>query len=399
MLAAAAAADTACAQASGRTSLGLPSCQFGDYSILAGGSVGVLNLQALRPNELSGQVFGETLSGYHSGRAHVVWVRKDSGGTIRQVYVGSCNTLRYPGGRQAGIIEGTVYAVSAGGGATEQRNAFAFRAAQTGAFVSPQPPRPPAISSTPPLADPEGGWQVVANAHASPLILNVGPQGEVAGWMFDEPIIGHYAKDAGTIAFLRGGARTPSQFYQGRIVGQGHAARLEGEFYALKVSGGASPDRNVFEFSASNRSPFFNVQSAANDTLCFDIYHAQTGGARLLMYNCDSSSAHQHVAFLPPLRQRGSKAAVMRHSGKCLDVAAASEAVDAHINQFRCHGQANQRILVEDESAGYRFRFEHSNLCIGYNPDEPESEIEDTAYVARQIDCSSNYTLFTVDEQ
>ena len=52
------------------------------------------------------------------------------------------------------------------------------------------------------------------------------------------------------------------------------------------------------------------------------------------------------------------------HSGKCLDVAAASTDDRAEIIQWQCHGGENQQWRVEAVTGGYQLVARHSGKCL-----------------------------------
>jgi len=75
---------------------------------------------------------------------------------------------------------------------------------------------------------------------------------------------------------------------------------------------------------------------------CLDIADGSTANsAHLIQFDCHNQS-NQRFRFKRILNNVYEIRAV--HSNKCLDVADASNANGAHVIQFTCHGQLNQRI-------------------------------------------------------
>lgn len=345
-----------------------PPCRFGQFSISANGRNGVLAIQVSADNTISGQVFGDRISGYYVRRHGVlVWLRGPANAES-QIYVGRCSSDIRP---NSSAIVGVLHALNGAGGATAQRNAFAFRAWQPLAIMSARPPSNPANSPMP-LADPRGAWWATADAVNSGLVIEVDQKGAVSGALDGGPIAGHYASEAGTMAFLRFRCtglpcitRTPVQFYEGKSVGTGASARFEGRYYGLDATH-APASANGASFGAANRQPdFYHYESLTRPTECLDISFGQYDDqAHLQLHDCDGASKNQDLAVLS-VGPNGADSLVVRHSAKCLDVPDGSTASGVTIQQYRCHGGANQQVDLE---SGTRIRFRHSDLCIGYEP-------------------------------
>jgi hypothetical protein len=367
------------------------SSPFGSYTIHANTTLGQLSIQqsAAGPGQIEGTILGDRLEGYFAlGSRQVVWIRY-SGSTPAQAYVGTHSGQSTPAlpsipNIRSSELQGTFYALSGSGGASPQRNAWGFRA--WGPFTLQQNPLPPNInppaSSTPHPA-PAGPWWVTGNQSESTLALEVAADGAVTGWIFGEPIVGHYASVAGTIAFLRLHNGQPIQFYQGRsvqidfdpITGQG-IFELQGSFFALdEANGGASQASNEFLFNARNQWGYFTWRSALSG-LCLEIENSATGDHARLRQNTCTSAPNQQLSFVRT-GFRGASAPsvfVARHSGRCLDVPNGSTATGELIQQFYCHGGNNQQVIAQAVATGGdcpagrdscpSLRFIHSQKCI-----------------------------------
>jgi hypothetical protein len=218
------------------------------------------------------------------------------------------------------------------------------------------------------------------------LVIELDGKGVVSGWLDGGLIAGHYAAQAGTIAFVRFRCVTYTtcrdkrliQFYEGKSVGTGAAARFEGRFYGLDDTyGPASTNGN--SFIAANRQPdFYTYESLTRASECLDMRLGSfDDGGMLQFYNCDGASKTQDLAVLD-VGPNGVESLVMRNSAKCLDIPDGSTASGVTIQQYRCHGGTNQQV---DFESGVRIRFRHSDLCIGYDPNSIDPEL------ARQVEC------------
>jgi hypothetical protein len=362
----------------------------GSYTIYADTALGQLSLQpsTAGPNQIDGTVFGDGLEGYYAaGSQQAVWIRY-AGDTPIQVYVGAYSVqsgLTLPGRppNSGSELRGTFYALNSAGGASAERNAWGFRAwGPLTLQPYPLPPNTNPPTSTTPHPLPAGPWWVTAHQSESTLALEVDANGAVSGWIFGEPIVGHYASAAGMIAFLRLRNGQPIQFYQGQSVqiafdpinDQG-IFEFQGAFFALnEPNGGASPQDNELVFNARNQWGYFTYRSALSG-LCLEIENAATGDHARLRQNTCTGAPNQQFALVNtgPSRTAAPDVMVARHSGRCLDVPDASTTAGESIQQFYCHGRSNQQISPQGFAnrgcpPGIDFciglRIIHSQQCI-----------------------------------
>lgn len=97
-----------------------------------------------------------------------------------------------------------------------------------------------------------GVWNLNANYYPGTLDIRQGGDGSLDGsTMYGEPIRGFYSPVQGKVVLLRGPATRPTQVFVGTVTGTGSNSRINGSFYALTPSMGATRVRNRFNFVAS----------------------------------------------------------------------------------------------------------------------------------------------------
>ncbi len=312
--------------------------------VLAGGS---------NSGRFSGTIGDHRLEGFYaSDSRHIVWVRFSANRPI-QAFVGAYTEQEIGRFGVSREIRGIVYALNAAGGASPQRNAFGFRAWNNFALRERgQPSRNPnpAVSLNS-KANRAGAWWVTANNAQAPMVLEVGPDGAVSGRLFGDPIAGHYAADAGTIAFLRLRNNQPiqlydaTQFYQAVSVRKpigGSTPEFDGSFVALNSDGGASSFDIDFPFNARNQDTFTAYTSRLNG-LCLEIANGALGDRAQLRLGPCTGVTHQQFALVRSIFGDPTGAIVARHSGRCLDVPFGATTPGSIVQQYSCHGANNQR--------------------------------------------------------
>lgn len=328
------------------------------------------------PNQITGTVFGDRLEGYYAaGSQQAVWVRF-SGNVPVQVYVATYSRHPRIGRLTPYEFRGTSYAINQFVEADPRRNAFGFRAW----FLVPQtnPPAPntdPPTPNTPHPAPIPRAWLLFINQTQSPMRLEVAADGTVAGRIFGDRIVGHYASVGGTIAFLRMDRRDqPIQFYAGRVIGHSFLGSV---FGLNEQHGGASQQVNELVFHAVHRSPnepFVTYRSVLSG-LCLEVENsAMTNGAFLRHKTCTGAPNQQFTTVLTdPSNPAGPIALMAKHSGKCLDIPNFSRTRGARVQQFDCNGGVNQQVIFQGVSntgcpLGFDFcqaiKFVHSRQCI-----------------------------------
>lgn len=237
-----------CTLFSGATSLrpqnGLTACLMPcDASLSApwrlngNGYPGEVMLQQAADGTLSGTIYGNPLTGFHSaGDRSVVWLR---GAPTQpdQAFVGSVSA-------DGNSISGRMYGLTiSGGGVGPARNVFAFSALRAAPNLPGHPGLPPAAAGPASVA---GTLALNANNHPGQLALTQAPDGMLSGSIYGDRLSGHYAPGSGSIALLRFTGTQPTQLYVGTVSAQG----ISGEFYALTVPAGGSAQRMRYGWSA-----------------------------------------------------------------------------------------------------------------------------------------------------
>lgn len=133
----------------------------------------------------------------------------------------------------------------------------------------------------------------------------------------------------------------------------GSNLNLQSNYNPLHVFGPWMPDR-------------FDVGGA-----CFDQSRPGAAGWEIAGIIVDNGVGAPNVVAVSDFRAwvnraRASYDLVAEHSGKCLDVSGASGTPGTGLQQWDCHGGANQRLLVREiEGNAYELRAQHDNLCLG----------------------------------
>ena len=208
-----------------------------NWRLNGNGYPGEVMLQQAADGTLSGTIYGNPLSGFHSaGDRNVVWLR---GAPTQpdQAFVGSVSA-------DGNSISGRMYGLTvSGGGVGPARNVFAFSALRA-APNHPGHPGLPAVAAGP--ASVAGTLALNANNYPGQLVLNQAPDGMLSGSIYGDRLSGHYAAGSGSIALLRFTGTQPTQLYIGTVTAQG----ISGEFYALTGGAGASAQRMRFAWTA-----------------------------------------------------------------------------------------------------------------------------------------------------
>jgi streptogrisin C len=116
-------------------------------------------------------------------------------------------------------------------------------------------------------------------------------------------------------------------------------------------------------YTGDSAPPGGDAIVARHSGKCLDIASASTAnGATVQQYDCWSGTNQQFE-----LRDAGSGYVqiVARHSGKCLDVASASTANGATVQQYDCWSGTNQQFQLRDAGSGYvQIVARHSGKCL-----------------------------------
>lgn len=225
--------------------------------ILVGKARGRLNMRynPRKSGAVTGGIFGNRIEGYRTlGTAtqaeSLAFVQfKFHGGVevATNVYVAEYNTTE-----RSWI--GASYAIHvAAGGASSARNATPFRTSGPLSFVCANTPAcvdrnsqltPLPTATTPIAIDAAAGFGIDANGHRGPLVLRAGAGGDnegvLGGHVLGDALSGHYARGAGTIAFLRRQGGRPIQVFVG-VLDAGPGGIKGGRGYPLSASGGTAP--------------------------------------------------------------------------------------------------------------------------------------------------------------
>lgn len=95
---------------------------------------------------------------------------------------------------------------------------------------------------------------------------------------------------------------------------------------------------------------------------CLDVSQASRAeGAAVQQWSCHGGA---NQVWLVRHKGNGQHEIVLSNSDLCLDVQYASLANRAHLIQFRCHGGTNQRFLVDMVNGKLRIRAVHSSKCL-----------------------------------
>ena len=124
---------------------------------------------------------------------------------------------------------------------------------------------------------------------------------------------------------------------------------------------------------------------ASHTVRCLDVWGgSRAGGAIVQQYGCHGG-ANQRWRFEP----RGGGQYLIRavHSGHCLDVRGASHANLAQIQQYPCHDGPNQRWRLEQLDGAFRIRAVHSGKCL----ELPSNSINNGVRLV-QSTCHSGYS-------
>lgn len=213
------------------------------WRINGNGFPGEIVVRQSPDGQLSGTIYGEAMRGFYSPAQRVAVLMRGPAAAPIQAYVATVSV----NGRS---MSGRFYALNAGsaGGGTA-RNVFGFTARRGTAVAAPRPVRP---ASPPGPAAIERDFDVFnrpaefGRSQRGALSLTVGGDGEVRGSIFGEPLLGHYARGTGTLAFVRMRGGEDFQLFVARPL----AGSFAGDFYTLTVAAGGSIARVKFDWSA-----------------------------------------------------------------------------------------------------------------------------------------------------
>jgi hypothetical protein len=97
-------------------------------------------------------------------------------------------------------------------------------------------------------------WRINGNGFPGEVTVQQAADGTLAGAIYGEPLTGYYAPGEGVGVWLRGAPTQPIQAFVGQATPDGSS--FSGRFYGLNASNsGATPQRNVFAFSALRAAP------------------------------------------------------------------------------------------------------------------------------------------------
>jgi hypothetical protein len=139
------------------------------------------------------------------------------------------------------------------GGASAARNATAFRTnGPLGLFCRSDPAcvarnnalRPLPVVQTPVSIDPAAGFGIDANGHRGPWVVRAttggNSEGVLAGHVLGDALTGHYARNAGTLVFLRRQGGRLIQVFTGSL-DAGAGGIKGGRGFPLSAGGGGAP--------------------------------------------------------------------------------------------------------------------------------------------------------------
>ena len=93
--------------------------------------------------------------------------------------------------------------------------------------------------------------------------------------------------------------------------------------------------------------PYFRIRPTHANNMCFDVEGASLfDNARVNQFTCISGNRNQQFFFDPIFPGSDIHTITPRHSGKRLDIAGASTAAGAALQQFTDNGGRNQRFLL-----------------------------------------------------
>jgi hypothetical protein len=143
--------------------------------------------------------------------------------------------------------------------------------------------------------------------------------------------------------------------------------------------------------SIDNAGPFVTTAVVRHSGKCLDVPNASTaGGTQLQQWPCNALGA-QSFELRPVSGVAGTYAVVNRENGLCLDVNGASTANGAAIIQWSCNSVANQRFALRAVSGAgakdFRLVAAHSGRCV----DVRNASASDGAKLV-QYDCQTSGT-------
>lgn len=258
----------------------------GRWRINGNGFSGDLVIAQGTDGVLSGSMYGNPITGFMAAGARQAVILRGPAAAPDQVYVATLAA-------DERTMSGSFFAFNTvNGGASAERNVFAFRA-QRGTSATPSSPGPlPYTGVGAPPKRIVGSYQIDGNGFGGPLrIDSQSADGAVRGIVYTESLIGHYAHATGTVTFLRMLNGAPFQVFVGTATGDS-PLRLGGTFYPLNAAGGATRQRVQYEWSTGVAPPLPNSiivpPSAAGDVdrlrhslgcegLLVRVYYGNTG--------------------------------------------------------------------------------------------------------------------------
>lgn len=336
--------------------------------------------------QFEGFLGNDRATGYRRN-ARVVVIRWRNGEPF-EAYVGS---YRQGFAFRSSSFNGIVYALSADAGATDQANRRRFSGSQGPFFINQTRPTlfPTQPQPLPRANDPidvaHGGWVSSSNNMSSsaerPMVLDLNGDGEAIGWFHGDEIVGHYARDTGSLAFVRFNNGDAIQFYH--ILLEDQPGQQPGEFYALTDwAGGNWTATNTFPFTMRDRVPFnfirheWEIVSESRVQLwCLGVgrFSATRQGEPVRQVECNRGDSDQ-IAIVP-LWRNGDVALVFRESGKCITAPRGS--VGARAEQRECSFGPDQAFQLP-QYVNNRFFFirptAYPNACLRTR--DPRSGIE-----------------------
>ncbi len=337
------------------------------FTVYARDDQGILDVTAIEESsgEFEGTIFGDEATGYLRGTTVIIIRWRD--GKPYEVYVGQ--QQRGVGGPERSTMSGVTYALSSDAGAQPEQNRWRFTAGQFNA-----PIRPDLADSLTPASEPvvngNGVWRARANSTIQrPMVLNVDGDGNVSGWLLGDEILGHYASDTGSLAFLRFDNGAPIQFYHTQL---SNGRSVDGQFYALTDgAGGVFNANNTFDFDLQDQALFYHVRhewelfnpNRIKQSCLGILSNAQGNGALLRQLLCDDRM-DVHIGR-SPLSTPDEYELVMRHSGKCLTAPTGS--AGGLIEQQDCAGTRSQAFRLTPYVSNGFFRISPAinlNACV-----------------------------------
>lgn len=103
---------------------------------------------------------------------------------------------------------------------------------------------------------------------------------------------------------------------------------------------------------AANASPFSTKLQVNHSLKCLDVANASTADAAFVQqYTCYNAPGNQTWNFV--MASDGYYTVRASHSGKCLDVASWSQAEGGKVYQWTCHGGTNQQWKLVQRPNGF----------------------------------------------